>query len=31
MLALQLAHQTPGDTDIAKIINDSAKDVGLHG
>ena len=31
MLALQLAHQAPGHTDIAKIIDDSTKDVGLHG
>jgi hypothetical protein len=31
VLALQLAHQAPGHTNVAKIIDDSAKDVGLHG
>jgi hypothetical protein len=30
MLSLQLAHHTPGHADIAKIVDDSAKDVGLH-
>jgi hypothetical protein len=31
VLALQLARQAPGHANIPKIINDAAKDVGLHG
>jgi hypothetical protein len=30
MLSLQLTNQSPGHTDVAKVVDDSAKNIGVH-